>query len=224
MSTEFHDWLRVELHLHTNASPDSLITPRKLIDHCDQVGINRVAVTDHNSIDGALAAQALVPERVIVGEEIETTQGELLGYFMNEWVPPGLEPLDAIERLRAQGAVISVSHPFDRTRSAQWTEDQLLAVTPHVDAIEVFNARCFTNKPNRKAAAFARQKNLLGTVGSDAHSLMEIGRASLSMPPFTDAAEFLAALRAAQMHTRLSPACVHLSSRYASLVNKLSRQ
>lgn len=223
MHTENPNLLRVELHLHTHASKDSLITPQKLLEHCARAGIDRVAVTDHNSIDGALAAHALAPDRVIVGEEIETTQGELLGYFMTECVPAGLEPMAAIERLRTQGAVISVSHPFDRTRSANWSDDQLLVITPYVDAIEVFNARCFTNKPNRLAAAFAREHSLLRTVGSDAHSLLEIGRASLSMHPFSDAAGFLAALRTARMHTRLSPVFVHLSSRYANLINRFRR-
>ena len=224
MKTEKANLLRVELHLHTHASEDSLITPQKLLKHCARAGIDRVAVTDHNSIDGALAAHALAPERVIVGEEIETTQGELLGYFMTELVPAGLEPMEVIDCLRAQGAVISVSHPFDRARSANWTDEQLLAITPYIDAIEVFNARCFTNKPNRLAAAFAREQSLLGSVGSDAHSLMEIGRASLSMPPFTDSAGFLRSLRTAQPHTRLSPVFVHLFSRWANFVNNIRSQ
>ena len=219
MNTHTQSWLRVELHLHTHASADSLITPQKLIDHCARVGIDRVAVTDHNSISGALAAHALAPDQVIVGEEIETTQGELLGYFMTELVPAGLEPIEAIRRLRSQGAVISVSHPFDRTRSAKWTDKQLLAIAPHVDAIEVFNARCITHTPNLLAATFAEEQGLLATVGSDAHSLMEIGRATLSMPPFDDSNAFLKALTSSRSSTRLSPAFVHLFSRWANLVN-----
>ena len=93
MNTEdTHLWLRVELHVHTAASTDSLVSPQKLINHCQRIGIDRVAITDHNSIDGALEAHALAPERVIVGEEIETTQGELLGYFMTSTSRPGLSP------------------------------------------------------------------------------------------------------------------------------------
>jgi predicted metal-dependent phosphoesterase TrpH len=223
MDTTHHDWLRAELHLHTYASMDSLVQPQKLLDHCAKIGIDRVAITDHNSIDGALAAKALAPDRVIVGEEIETTQGELLGYFMREWVPGGLEPMEAIERLRAQGAVISVSHPFEQTRGAKWTYDQLLAIAPHVDAIETFNARCFTNQPNDEAAAFAREHGIQETVGSDAHSLFEVGRAILHMPSFEDAAGFLAALPLSHPHTRLSPPFVHLFSRYAYYHKKLTK-
>jgi hypothetical protein len=217
------NYLRVELHLHTDASADSLVTPQQLIAHCARRGIDRVAVTDHNSIDGALAAQALAPDRVIVGEEVQTTQGELLGYFLTEWVPPGLEPLDAIKRLRAQGAVISVSHPFDHIRGPHWTHVQLLAILPHIDAIETFNARCYSNKPNQQAAEFAIEHGLLATVGSDAHSLMEVGRATLSMPSFDDPASFLAALGKAHPHTRRSSILVHLISTYGKLVTKLRR-
>ena len=216
-------WLRVELHVHTAASTDSLVSPQKLIEYCQQIGIDRVAVTDHNSIDGALKAHALAPERVIVGEEIETTQGELLGYFMTEHVPPGLEPMEAIHRLRAQGAVISVAHPFDRVRGAQWTAEGLLSIAPHVDAIEVFNARCLGNHPNQQAANFARTQALLTTVGSDAHSLVEIGQASLYMPPFEDARGFISALQYALPRTRLSPTYVHLFSTYAKLVKRLRK-
>jgi hypothetical protein len=215
------DWVRVELHLHSVASPDSLIQPQKLIDYCARIGIDRFAITDHNSIEGALAAKALVPDRVIVGEEIETTQGELLGYFMSECVPAGLEPMAAIERLRAQGAVISVSHPFDTTRSCHWSEAQLSAIAPYVDAIEVFNARCPTNVPNLKAAAFADQHGLLETVGSDAHSLIELGRATLTMPGFLNAEGFKNALKVADSDARLSSVFVHLLSRIAVIRKRL---
>lgn len=220
MSQDNNDWVRVELHLHTNASTDSLVQPRKLLEHCNRIGIKRIAITDHNSIDGALAAKALAPDQVIVGEEIETTQGELLGYFMSEAIPGGLEPLETIARLRTQGAVISVSHPFDHTRGPKWTYEQLLAIAPYVDAFESFNARCMTNKPNKKAAIFAKQHGLLETVGSDAHTLKEVGRASMLMPTFFDAASFLTALESAHPHNRRSSVFVHLFSRFAALYHQ----
>lgn len=215
MADQKENWMRVELHQHTCASKDSLVQPKRLLDHCERIGIDRIAITDHNEIKGALEAKALAPERVIVGEEIHTTQGELLGYFMTTFIPGGLEPTETIKRLRAQGAVISIPHPFDKTRGPQWTHSQLMAITPLVDAIETFNARCLSNQPNQMAANFAQEQGLPGTVGSDSHSLFEVGRAALSMPPFTDAAGFLDTLPVAQPHTRLSPWFVHLFSRYA---------
>lgn len=207
--------VRVELHCHTCASKDSLVKPERLLQHCKRKGIHRIAITDHNVIDAALKIKARDPERVIVGEEIETSQGEVIGYFMSEWIPPGLDPIETIQRLRAQGAVISVPHPFDRMRGPQWTEDQLEQIAPLVDAIEVFNARCLSNQANIKARNFAEAQHLLATVGSDAHSLWEVGRASLIMTAFTNPQEFKASLKDAKPLTSLSPAFVHLFSRYA---------
>lgn len=223
MKPEIQRLVRVELHVHTQASKDSLVKPGRLIKHCERIGIECVAITDHNEIEGALAAKKATPERIIVGEEIETTKGELIGYFMNEWVPPGLAPMAAIGRLRDQGALISVAHPFDTVRSMHWSEEDLLAIVPHIDAIETFNARCLYNTPNQRAEDFAKQHGLLATVGSDAHSLFEVGKAYLSMPAFETAQEFLIALSSARLTTRLSPAYVHLFSRFAVFHKRLRR-
>jgi predicted metal-dependent phosphoesterase TrpH len=214
--------IKVELHLHTYASKDSLIQPQKLLEKCDRLEIDRFAVTDHNVMEGAIELKNVAPERVIVGEEIQTTQGELIGYFMCEWVPPGLTPMETIERLRSQGAVISIPHPFDAIRSQGWTQAQLERIVPHVDAIETFNARCLRNQPNEKAKEFAYRWNKLETVGSDAHSLWEVGRAHLIMEGFSDAKSFLLALKQAKQVMDKSPAWVHLFSRYAALHKKVS--
>ena len=108
--------LTVEFHSHTIYSKDSLSSPEKILAACRRKGIDRIVITDHNTTCGALAAQALDPQRVIIGEEIMTTQGELLAAFIQEEIPPGLTPMQTIERLKEQGAFISVSHPFDHYR------------------------------------------------------------------------------------------------------------
>ncbi len=222
MNEQSANLLRVELHMHTRASKDSLVSVEKLLSECRKKGIDRIAITDHNVIQGALKAKLLDPDRVIVGEEIATTKGELLGYFMSEWVPPNLEPEEAIQRLRAQGAVISVAHPFDTTRNLHWSEEDLAAIAPQLDAIETFNARCFSDTPNQQAAVFAREHELLETVGSDAHTLWEMGRATLHMPDFHDAESFKDALKHSLRETRLSSPFVHLFSRYAVLVKRFT--
>ncbi len=215
--------IRVELHLHTCYSKDSLVRPERLIRYCRKKGIDKFAVTDHNEIDGAFEAQAVAPENVIVGEEILTTEGELLGYFMTEKIPAGLTPMEVIERLRAQGAVISVAHPFDTVRSKHWTRESLLAIAPYLDAIEVFNSRCMTIKPNNEAKTFAEEEGLLGTVGSDAHVLWEVGRSTLLMPDFQGPDEFKLALAQAEQDVRLSPYFVHGLSKSASYIKKLRK-
>lgn len=225
MNTSRKDLLRVELHTHTHYSKDSLVKPDALVRYCQRHGIDRVAITDHNAIDGALEAKSMDPERVIVGEEIRTDSGrEIIAYFVTEWVPPRLSIFETIDRLREQDAVISIPHPFDPQRSPQVHEDQLAALAPHVDAVEVFNARCLTPTPNERALAFAEAHGLLQMVGSDAHTLREIGAATLRMAEFDDAESFKAALATAEQNIRLSPAFFRLCSRYAVLRKKFKKK
>lgn len=196
-------------------SPDSLTRPEDLVRVCRERGIDRLVVTDHNTIAGALAAKEIDPELVIVGEEIRTTRGELLAAFMTEEIPKGLTPQETIKRLREQGAFISVSHPFDPQRG--WRLDDLLEIAPLVDAVEVFNSRCLLGKWNREAAGFAEKHGLLGTVGSDAHLLYEVGRAVIRMDAFEDAAGFKRALENVTFETRRSGAWVRLGSLWAAV-------
>lgn len=215
--------LRVELHLHTIGSHDSLMKPQKILDRCEKLGIDRIAVTDHDVISVALEMKAVAPERVIVGEEIQTSQGEIIGYFMKELVPGGLEPMETIKRLRAQGAVISIPHPFDALRTPNFTRAQIEAIAPYVDALETFNARCISNTPNQQAKDFVQSHGLLETVGSDAHSLLELGRANLLMGEFHNAETFLIALRDAQKITKRSSPFVHFISRFAKIYKRISK-
>lgn len=207
--------LRLELHCHTYRSKDSLLLPQALIAAARRRNLDRVAITDHNTIRGAQEAAELAPDLIILGEEILTTQGELLAFFVREEVPRGLPPRQAIDRLRSQGAVISVSHPFDYTRRGAWAEGDLRAILPLVDAIEVFNSRCYSGEPNRRALEFARQADIPGTAGSDAHAAYEVGRGCLLLAPFSDADGFRRALPTGEVQGRHSSAFVHLYSRYA---------
>ncbi len=215
--------LRTEFHCHTVYSKDSLTPPARLVETCRLKGIDRVVVTDHDTIAGALAARALDPQRVIIGEEIMTTQGEILASFVQEEIPPGLTPEETIRRLRDQGAFISVSHPFDAMRRGGWDEPDLLRITPLVDAIEVFNSRCVRPSYNRMAAEFATAHDLAGTVGSDAHAPLELGRSVLLLEPFADADGLRAVIRKASARTLLSPPWFHFISRYAKYRKQINK-
>jgi len=209
--------LRVETHCHTIYSKDSLVRPENLLKACEKKGIDRVVISDHNTTRGAYEAQKLDPQRVIIGEEILTTKGELLAAYMTEEVPAGLTPLETITRLRDQGAFISVSHPFDILRRGHWQEQDLLEIAPLVDAIEVFNARCMSPDFNHQAKVFAKQHNLLGTVGSDAHGAYELGRAAMLLPVFNDTESLINVLPQVEYETRLSSPLVRFTSRFAVL-------
>ena len=211
----------VELHSHTLWSKDCLVDFESIIRRCIQCGVDRIAITDHNTSNGALAMQKLAPNLVIVGEEIMTDRGEILGYFMQESIPEGLTPDETIRCLRDQDAVISVSHPFDRLRKGAWHEEDLLKIIDQVDAIEVFNARCMFPEDNTKAQMFAEKHHLTGTVGSDAHSVIEYGRTLNQMQPFEGASDFLLSLRAAHQVNHYSSRFVHFYSKTATLSKKL---
>jgi predicted metal-dependent phosphoesterase TrpH len=216
--------LTVDFHCHTIYSKDGLTRLETLLATCQRKKVDRVVVTDHNTIQGALLARQMDPERVIVGEEIMTRQGELLAIFVSEEVPRGLTPQEAITRLREQGAFISVSHPFDALRSGHWELADLLGILPELDAIETFNARCLWSGFNRRALVFARQHGLPGTVGSDAHMAFEIGRATLRLPDFHDPESLRAAIHQGQQQGGLSLAWVHFASTFAKGSKWLQRR
>jgi len=202
--------LRVEFHCHTYYSDDSLTSPQALLEECQRKQIDRLVVTDHNSTGGALEAQQLDPQRFIVGEEVRTTAGELLAFFVQEAVPRGLAPLEAIERLKTQGAFISVSHPMDRMRG--WQLPALLEILPYIDALETFNSRCMWPNWNKEALRFARQHDIPGTSGSDAHTPEEVGRATMLVEDFEEAEGLRQVIRRAVPHNRLSGWGVHFAS------------
>lgn len=215
----------VEMHSHTLWSVDCIAKFEMILRLCEKRGIHKIAITDHNTAEGALQLKQIAPDRVIVGEEIMTTKGELLGYFMRESIPARLTPEETIKRLRDQGAVISVSHPFDRLRKGAWDEPDLLEIIDKVDAIEVFNARCMYAEDNAKALAFAQKHGVAGTIGSDAHTSWEYGQAYGIMRPFADDPEdFLDALREMEYMKRLSSWFVHVGSKAAKWSKKLGIQ
>lgn len=207
---------KVDFHCHSDASPDSLVKPMELVSTARERGINRLVVTDHNSIRGALRCKELDPELIIVGEEVQTSSSELLAAFVTREIPGDLEPKEAIARLRDQGAFISVSHPFDPHRG--WPLKDLLEIVDLVDAIEVFNARCYRPEWNLQAFEFAGEHNKPGTVGSDSHSVYEIGGAGILLPEFNSADELRVVIDHGKVDAELASPLVHLGSQYAKWV------
>lgn len=207
---------KVDLHTHTIYSKDCLTRTLHLIERAREIGLHKVAVTEHNRLDGALAAKALAPDLVIVGEEIKTTHGEIIGYYLQEEVPRGLSPAETIARLRDQGAVITIPHPLDGLRTSAMRLQTVLTVIDEVDALEVLNARCVRATDNTAALALATERKKLITAGSDSHTLFELGRCYLEMPPFADDAEsFRVALHHARPAGMISPFWPHFASTYA---------
>jgi predicted metal-dependent phosphoesterase TrpH len=214
------DYLKVEFHCHSQYSIDCLSTPQKLIDTARKKGIDRLIITDHSSIQGALAAKKLAPELIIIGEEVRCKEGELLATYVMEEIPWMLPLEEAIARLKEQGAFISVAHPFDSARG--WKLNELEKVIPHVDAVEGFNARCLFQKFNQEAIDYADKTDLPITVGSDAHSYWELGRSTMMVPSFSNAQELRNNIRDAVPSTMASPFWVRGISRGAMLSRELN--
>ncbi len=211
--------LKVDFHTHTRYSEDSLTPIHELISAARKRGLDRVVVTDHNVLTGALEAWRAAPDLVIPGEEVQTSEGELLAAFVTVVVPRGLEPLEALRRLRKQGAFISISHPFDPQRSG-WSRETLDLIASQVDAIETGNGRVLTPAYNQRAAEYAASLGLPGTAGSDAHHPSEVGRMYTLVPEFNDAESLRLAMRSARVCGEPSSPLVHLYSVQAKAVKR----
>ena len=213
---------KVDLHSHTLYSKDCLMRTEAHLARARALGLNHIAITEHNRLDGALAAKRLAPDLVIVGEEIKTTHGEIIAYFVTKEVPKGLSPLETIRRLRDQGAFISIPHPLDSLRRSAIGLDEVLKIIDMVDAVEVRNARCVRPADNDAAEALAIAHGKLRTAGSDAHIPFEIGRCGMTMPPFEDNADsFRAALAQSQPYGVVSPFWPHLMSTWAKIRKRI---
>jgi predicted metal-dependent phosphoesterase TrpH len=175
------------------------MSPARLIRRAREVGLDRVAITDHGAVAGALEAAALDPELVIVGEELKCANGaHMIGLFLQERVPNGLPVAEAAQRIRDQGGVVYAPHPFaylvrPSTRG--------LSVLDVADVVEAYNARAFARRWNPRAAAAAAERGLPCFAGTDGHFPSEVGRAYTELPAFHDAPSFIAAARSANPHT-----------------------
>lgn len=198
--------LTVELHVHTCFSPDSLMSLQQLADTCKRKRIDCIAITDHNTIDGAIAFKNNFSGiRVIIGEEISTAEGEIIGYFIQQAIKPGLSAAATIAAIKEQGGLVCVPHPFDRRRSGVLKECALLHNLEQIDLIERFNGRNLNDAANHTAYIFAKLHNKVTTVGADAHTYQELGRCRMVIDDFSDPNDFLNKLIASQSVTKQVP-------------------
>jgi|JI10StandDraft_1071094.scaffolds.fasta_scaffold264151_3 predicted metal-dependent phosphoesterase TrpH len=189
-------WVRVDLHSHTMWSGDSTTTPDEVHEAVVEAGLDVLCITDHNAIRGATELAASLPCRVIVGEELRTHAGEIIGLFLTERIPHGITPAEAARQIRAQGGVVYIPHPFDPMRR-NMAEPALyeLAQAGLVDAVEAMNAKTSLRSLNQRAADFADEFDLAHGAGSDAHVPLALGAAYVEMPDFDGPADFLRKLR-----------------------------
>ncbi len=198
----------------------------RLVEACRRAGVDVVALTDHNEIAGAVRLSAMAPEglRVIVGEEIATADGDLIGLFLTERIEPRLPVEETIRQIHAQGGLAMVPHPFDRLRHEAMGGAVLERIKHDVDFVEVFNARCVFAADNEAAAQFVARNKLHGYVVSDAHWTTEYGNATCLIKPFASAEEFAKNLRAAEFATNRANMLVHAGTAVVKRAKKLRKR
>jgi predicted metal-dependent phosphoesterase TrpH len=207
--------LKCDLHLHSFRSHDSQTSLDRIIRTCLDRGIDCVALTDHNSFASALELQRLAPFPVIPGEEVKTTEGEIIGLFLQDEIPRGMSAGATAEEIKRQGGVVYIPHPFDRVRNGPLAPGALEEIIAMVDVIETFNSRITFMGDVHAAERFAADHEKLRGAGSDAHVWWELGRAYVEIPEFTGRDGFLESLAQGKVVGRLSSPTVHLFSSYA---------
>jgi predicted metal-dependent phosphoesterase TrpH len=188
--------LRVDLHLHSHFSHDGKSSLQQLIDRARESRLDRIALTDHNTVEGALALVRIAPELAIAGEEIKTLEGEVIGLFITSRVSPFLAPEEAMDLIHGMGGLTYLPHPLDRHR-ARFRPERVVELAARVDIIETYNPWCDA-AANQAAARLAEDLNKVSATGSDSHSADELGRSWMEMDEYSGVEDFLEKLRYAR--------------------------
>jgi predicted metal-dependent phosphoesterase TrpH len=199
--------VKLDLHVHTTYSFDSAIDPTALREICRKRGLDGVAITDHDSLRGSLEFASELPDLLIVpGSEIRSAEGEIIGLFLSEEVPPGLTAPETMRRIHEQGGVVVIPHPFDIVKLKRMRARRLEELKEEIDAMEGLNGKPRWWFANRSALRFAQEHQLPVTAGSDAHKAAHVGLLYTEMEEFTSPEGFLTSLRGASVHgSRYSP-------------------
>jgi predicted metal-dependent phosphoesterase TrpH len=222
----------VDFHIHTRFSRDSILSEEKFIRTAIARGLTHVAITNHNNVEGAVAVRDKVRElglqdelTVILGEEVSSSDGEIVGLFLERTIPRGLTAEETADAIHAQGGLVSIPHPFDPFRMSHIREEPLirLAEAGKIDVIEVYNSRVTLQRHNVAAAEFAARYGIPGIAASDSHSSFEVAMSTNALPPFENAAELKAALPENRWHASRSTVLIHLTTRWAVISNIVRR-
>jgi predicted metal-dependent phosphoesterase TrpH len=171
--------MNYDIHIHSKYSSDGILDPEKIVKIAIGRGLNGIAITDHNTIKGGLKAKKYETDdfKVIVGSEISTERGEIIGLFLEEEIK-SKDVQEVISEIKEQNGIIIIPHPFDGLRHSAFHPAEEDA--KFIDCVEGFNSRCIYQKYNKKAVEFAMKHLLATTAGSDAHFANEIGNAGIT--------------------------------------------
>jgi predicted metal-dependent phosphoesterase TrpH len=188
--------VRIDLHLHSRYSHDGQSTLEELIERCAECGLDRIALTDHNTVEGALALAEIAPDLAIVGEEAKTREGEVIGLFITRRLPPYMRAEEVMDMIHEMGGLTYVPHPLDRHRS-NFSAERIVELADRIDIIETYNAWCEPAE-NQAAARLAKDLEKVSATGSDAHAASELGRSWMEIEEYATPQDFLKKLRNAR--------------------------
>lgn len=166
---------KIDLHTHSTASPDGGISRAQYKQLMHDGTVDYMAVTDHNQIKFAQLLHQEFGNRIIVGEEIMTTVGEIIGLYLEACIPAGLSPLETVKRIKEQGGIVYIPHPFETVRKGLHPE-VLEELVDYIDVIEVYNGRAWLQQRSAQTVVWARLNNKIGAASSDAHGIKGVGR------------------------------------------------
>lgn len=214
--------MRLDLHLHTRGSWDSISDPESVLARARERGIHRIAITDHNRLQVAREMYERHPDAVIPGEEVKTAEGiDIIGLYLSSEIPKGTPMEETCRRIREQGGIVYLPHPYAAGKGGSGRYAEALA--PQVDVVEVLNSRLRSRERNRKGLELARRQGRLQGAGSDAHTVGEVGNAWVEVPRHPNEPQaLLKALGEARIHGRPAPLHVFLGSNWAKIRKRFS--
>jgi hypothetical protein len=214
--------LKLDLHTHSIASSDGSISEFQYRQALGSGLLDCIAITDHNQIDFALGMKNHLGEKIIVGEEIMTTRGEIIGLFLSKSVPAGLTPQQTAEKIKEQNGIVYIPHPFETLRKGL-TMRILDEMKELIDIVEVFNGRAFLQNRGQQATVWTKINHLSRAASSDAHGIRGLGRTYTSIQDMPTRQNILALLKKAPLMVRRPSARALLYPKYNRLLKKLRR-
>lgn len=201
--------MRMEMHIHTRYSKDSLLCFWPLYLKCRIMNIDCIAVTEHNNIDGGKSFKKFCEKHgnhlfVIVGEEVFTSEGEVIGLYLSERIKSGLSAAETMDEIRKQNGVIYIPHPYDEKRNKTVLRESVIAKNANrIDCIEIYNGRNISSFYGEKQLEIARKYVVPPIIGSDAHTWIEIGRNCIEIESIPlNSNEFRECIKAASFYKK----------------------
>jgi predicted metal-dependent phosphoesterase TrpH len=213
---------KVDLHTHSSASPDGGITKQQYQQILNKGTLDAVAITDHNTAEFALQLRQELGDKIIVGEEIMTSHGEIVGLYLSATIPGGLSPLDTIRRIKDQGGLVYIPHPFETIRKGIGPQ-ALEEIADYIDIMEVCNGRAFMQNRSSQAVVWTRLNNVVGAASSDAHGVKGVGKTFSSLPELPTKENLVALLEHGVLRTGTPSPQALLYPKYHRLRKRLRK-